>query len=160
LNRSWRATCPSDCTHGTRGECRRYFVFAVPVSSSVLLRKLTQPLNALTSGTRAVLRGVSAVRWMIGTAQRVRTGRFLQRHDQGVGRDCFFNCWRRSIAPSWMSLLESCAAGAGACGYRCLWWHICVVQWRDRDAPSGLSRLRPMARFRKLPAEVPWEGDR
>ena len=27
------------------------------VSSSVLLRKLTQPLNALTSGTRAVLRG-------------------------------------------------------------------------------------------------------
>ncbi|MDZ7863048.1 MAG: hypothetical protein U5N23_09680 [Acidovorax sp.] len=74
------------------------------VSSSVVLRRLTRPLDALTSGTRAVLeRRLHAQGADCRPAQRVhRPGRLLQRDDRrGGARPCSWcTCSRRWTRPS------------------------------------------------------------
>ena len=134
------------------------------VSSSVLLRKLTQPLNALTSGTRAVLRGDFSRQVDIAgprseftdladsfNAMTKEVGRDLQLFQllAQIDRAIVDQCPFEEVVQLVLAHVDTAACGG----------HICVVQWRDRDAHPWALSLAADGTLQRLPAEVPWEGE-
>ncbi|AVO42205.1 putative bifunctional diguanylate cyclase/phosphodiesterase [Simplicispira suum] len=130
------------------------------VSSSVLLRKLTQPLDALTSGTRAVLSGDFGRQVHIAGPRSEFTdlADSFNVMTREVGRDLQL---LQLLAQIDQAIVEQrpfeevvqlvlAHVNVAACG-----GYICVVRWRDHDAHPWALSLADDGCLEKRPTAVP-----